>query len=180
MKDIKTLIKNFSPSPDIYITRYHVLLPFIESMGLSTKWDSILEVGTARGDGAIYLRDLYPNASIDTMDLPIPDEDHEVEPEKLESLLAGIDIRYFRIGSPPETKWEDFYDFCCIDISSKAQIHIRSFNYWKDYINPQGVLILVVPKSSPAKIKERETFISYLKEHEVKFKVEQEFFIFPL
>ncbi|MBC96847.1 MAG: hypothetical protein CME63_03800 [Halobacteriovoraceae bacterium] len=175
-----SLVKKFSPSPEIYITQYKYLFEFLRDLNLYKNWNSIMEVGTARGDGSLYLRERFPTAHIETMEMPEPDEDHEIDLNELESMLQEIQINLHKIASPPEFTWTRKYEFCCIDVSSKAQANIKNYLYWREYIESGGVLCMVIPRSNEKKKREKQKFIDYLNQAEIEFTVVREFFIFPI
>ncbi len=165
-------------TPDIYATEYDALLKHLSKEGCEFNWSSILEVGTSRGDGALFLREAFPRAEIETIDRPEPFSAHAVEVDKVIELLKRINVKYHRLISPPSLAWNKSYDFCCIDISSRAMDNIQSFSYWRDYMNEGGILAMVIPKSTPEKLLEREKFSEFLGEESQSFTTYNQFFIF--
>ncbi len=112
------------------------------------------------------------------MDRPEPFESHEVILSELVELLKEIKVTYFRFESPPKFPWDSKYDYCSIDATSKGKDHIENFSYWKDFVNTGGILSMVVPKSTPEKLKEREKFSSFLATNSYRYRVYNQFYIF--
>lgn len=174
---------NFTPTDDELLTDYKDLFHYIKHLKPDylahlEKWESILEVGVARGDGILALRKKFPNAKITGIDLPIPDPDHNVDLKETTGLMEYLSAKYIPVASPPAYAWEERYDFCIIDISTKAKVIIPSLDYWRNYINKNGLMVVSCPISHEKKRAQRELVVKFLKEKEIDYLAKNQFLFF--
>jgi methionine-R-sulfoxide reductase len=136
----------------------------------------VLEVGTAWGDGALYLKNKFSNAKVTTIDLLKPFEDYSIHDDSVIRKLEGK-VRYLRVDSPPESTWTETYDFISIDISSKGEMNYQNLMYWYTYLNVGGIISILIPKSNEKKMIEKEYFLEKVKEQSLNYHFIEEFFI---
>jgi predicted O-methyltransferase YrrM len=160
-------------------TNYPKVLSFIlEHAEINfDEYSEVVEVGTAWGDGTLYLSNYFKKAEVTTIDMPVPDEDYSIDTKKLQDKLRDK-AKSMAFISPPDFSWPTQYDICFIDISTKSHIHISNFDYWIKYKKDSGLLVMVVPKSNERKMQNRKEFENYLKDNNHKYLVKDEFLIF--
>lgn len=162
-------------NPSFYNTNYEKLFAHLNiDMSLV---NHIIEVGTCFGHGAYKLNKMFPYANIETMDMPQPFDDYDINVSELKNELNSF-CTYYSIKSPPTFPWPKKYDYCSIDITSKAIDNIASFKYWIKYRNPNGILSMVIPKSNEIKKEQRNIFEKYLLDKGHSFTKFHEFYIF--
>ena len=137
----------------------------------------VIEVGVNDGRGILALREYFSEAKIFAIEENVRDEIYKTSLEEL-AKIAQDKATLIIERSPLSFSWPLNYDFCGIDLGADPEINFNNIRYWLSYKKPNGVLAIVVPRSTPEKIAKKEQLIGQLRAHGMPYQEIYNWFVF--
>ncbi|MNY53779.1 hypothetical protein D3C86_1895700 [compost metagenome] len=123
------------------------------------------------------MRSRFPEARIFGIDEHQRTPDYKTSFDELASSLRGVATLVIE-RSPLPFAWPFAYDFCAIDIGSDPDNNFSNIQYWLQYKNQNGVLAVVVPRSTPERVERKEILVRRLQEAGISYKEIFNWFVF--
>ncbi len=123
---------------------------------------TIVEVGTFNGGGTKFLERKFKKAHITTYERPDHFEPKHINLAKIRQSFSRRTQSFIELSPPIE--FEGSVDLCFFDIGHNLQNIRDNFHFWFDKLTGAGMIIMLIPWSTPQKKEVRSLFLQELEE----------------